>query len=315
MSPTLHFFIGKGGVGKSTTSALTALHLAQAGHRTLLVSLDPAHNQRDIFERVFSEKSTPVRPNLTVREVAVDHWMKAYLKHSTDLIKKAYAYQSAFNIQRHFNVLKFAPGLEEHALLLAFDDTLSHGETMDDILFDMPPTALSLRFFSLPTITCLWLKELLDLRTRIYEKKAIISKIKWKSVEIEQDKVKHRLLSLIEESRRQSACFRAASTHIYLVLNNDPLSCSEAERICRKLEDIDMAVERLILNKYCPEDDLEAIKCALEKFPVWRFPLSFARLTGLKALEMYLRQHPDVILNPADKAPDTRDMRCLQPQL
>ena len=40
---------GKGGVGKSTTSALTALHQAHLGHDTLLVSMDPAHNQGDIF--------------------------------------------------------------------------------------------------------------------------------------------------------------------------------------------------------------------------------------------------------------------------
>lgn len=123
-----------------------------------------------------------------------------------------------------------------------------------------------------------------------------------------------RLQSLIAESRRQSACFRAASTHINLVLNNEPLSCSEAHRICRKLEDIDLTVARLILNKYRPGDDQEAIKCALGEYPVWRFPHSPDRLTSLKALEMYLRHHPDVVPNRFGTARDTDDMGSAQPQ-
>jgi anion-transporting ArsA/GET3 family ATPase len=51
MKPQLLFFIGKGGVGKSTTSALTSIYLASKPYKTLLVSMDPAHNQCDIFER------------------------------------------------------------------------------------------------------------------------------------------------------------------------------------------------------------------------------------------------------------------------
>ncbi len=51
-----YFHAGKGGVGKSTTSALSALHLARTGQNVLLVSLDPAHNQADIFDTDFSDK-------------------------------------------------------------------------------------------------------------------------------------------------------------------------------------------------------------------------------------------------------------------
>lgn len=57
------------------------------------------------------------------------------------------------------------------------------------------------------------------LRTKIYAKKEIVSKNKWKSIEIEQDKVKTRLQALIEEYQRQSACFTSGATRINLVLN------------------------------------------------------------------------------------------------
>ncbi|MCB2169825.1 MAG: ArsA family ATPase [Deltaproteobacteria bacterium] len=291
MPPILHFFIGKGGVGKSTTSALTALHLARSGRKTLLVSLDPAHNQRDIFRRPFSEKPVSVCQNLAVKEIDVDQWIKTYLKKSTNLIKRAYAYQSAFNIQRYFNVLKLSPGLEEYALLLAFDDALTQGKALDDILFDMPPTALTLRFFSLPVITRLWLNELLSLRSRIYERKEIVSKIKFKSIAIEQDKVKARLQDMIEDSRHQSARFTSDATRIDLVLNNEPLSCSEAVRISEKMNEIGIPITRLLLNRCRPGETIENHSRALEAYPIWRFPHSDTRLTGLPALEDYLHHH------------------------
>ena len=168
MNTNKHFFIGKGGVGKSTVSALTAVKLSAAGRNTLLVSMDPAHNQRDIFQLDFSGQARQVMPGLTVKEVDLGYWMTTYLKNTETQLKKAYSYQSAFNIQNYFDVLKYSPGLEEYAMLLAFEDTLAGAAEQDDIVFDMPPTALTIRFFSLPFITLIWLKELLKLRQLLY---------------------------------------------------------------------------------------------------------------------------------------------------
>jgi anion-transporting ArsA/GET3 family ATPase len=107
--------------------------------------------------------------------------------------------------------------------------------------------------------------------------------------------VRDRLLSLIEDSRKHRDLFTAASTLINLVLNTDPLACSEAERIYGKLKDIDMSVTHLILNKYHPEDAQDAINQSLGGYPVWRFPLSSIGLTGLTALEGYLLNHPHLM--------------------
>ena len=67
MKPQLLFFIGKGGVGKSTVSALTSVYLSSKPYKTLLVSMDPAHNQQDIFEQDFSEKPNRISNTLMVR--------------------------------------------------------------------------------------------------------------------------------------------------------------------------------------------------------------------------------------------------------
>jgi arsenite-transporting ATPase len=166
MKPELHFFIGKGGVEKSTTSALTATHVSQNANDTLLVSMDPAHNQGDIFQQGFSEKPRKIHDHLSIKEVDVDHWIKKYLKETEKTIQRTYSYEGAFNLQKYFHVLQFSPGLEEYALLLAFEDIIHTSKNKDVIIFDMAPTALTLRFFSLPFITLVWLEALSKLRYR-----------------------------------------------------------------------------------------------------------------------------------------------------
>jgi arsenite-transporting ATPase len=294
MKPKLLFFIGKGGVGKSTTSALTSVHLASHPHKTLLVSMDPAHNQRDIFDQDFSEKPQHVSENLMVKEVDTDFWIEKYLKETTDQIKETYKYESAFNLQNYFNVLQFSPGLEEYALLLAFEDTLKKYGDQDFIVFDMAPTALTLRFFSLPFITLIWLDELLNLRSQIYKKKEIISKIKIAGREIEQDRVKAKLQSLRGNTEHLQQQFLSDATKINLVMNNDKLSFSEAFRIRQKLSDISIIIDRIVINKLNQDESTPEIEHEFKEQKIGKFPLAPEGLTGYATLTHYIETHAEV---------------------
>ncbi|MGD9412800.1 MAG: ArsA family ATPase [Desulfobacterales bacterium] len=297
MEPQLLFFIGKGGVGKSTSSALTAVHLASQSHKTLLISMDPAHNQCDIFEQDFSEKPKKVSETLLVKEVNTDFWIEKYLKETTDQIKDTYKYESAFNLQNYFNVLQFSPGLEEYALLLAFEDTLHKYGDRDFLVFDMAPTALTLRFFSLPFITLIWLEELLKLRSEIYRKKEIISKIKIAGREIEQDRVKAKLQSLIGNYEHLREHFLADTTRVNLVMNNDKLSFSEAFRIRKKLLDISIAIDRIVINKVTPSENTEEIESEFKAQKTTRFPFLAGGLSGHAALMDYIAANKEAFLN------------------
>jgi arsenite-transporting ATPase len=288
MKPQLLFFIGKGGVGKSTSSALTSIYLASKPHKTLLVSMDPAHNQCDIFEQDFSEKPKPVSETLMVKEVDTDFWIEKYLKETTDQIKETYRYESAFNLQNYFNVLQFSPGLEEYALLLAFEDTLHKYIDHDYIVFDMAPTALTLRFFSLPFITLIWLEELLKLRSAIYKKKEIISKIKIAGREIEQDRVKAKLESLIGNYEHLQEHFMADTTKVNLVMNNDKLSFSEAFRIRKKLADIGIVIDRVVINKLKEDENTPEIENEFKDQKIAKLRLAPEGLTGYDVLKDYV---------------------------
>lgn len=287
--PEIHFFIGKGGVGKSTTSALTALFLAASGKNTLLVSMDPAHNQRDLFEADFSEKPKQVVQHLAVKEIDTAHWTAKCLKETRENIRKNYLYESAFNLQDHFKVLQFSPGLEEYALLTAFEDVLGRASDKDVVIFDMAPTALTLRFFSLPNVTLVWLNQLLTLRRQICQKKEIISKIRIGTCEMERDRVKEKLQTLIGRHTGLRDRFLSEDSRIHLVMNVDRLSFSEAVRIKKRLADIHIGIDRVVVNKSLPGNPIGELPETLEPHRLAVFPLASGTLVGLQAMQEYLQ--------------------------
>ncbi|MBU0988415.1 MAG: ArsA family ATPase [Proteobacteria bacterium] len=288
MHQQLQFFIGKGGVGKSTTSAITSVLFSHHSLDTLLVSLDPAHNQSDIFQVNFSEKPQKIANNLTVIEVDTEYWIKKYLKETQQSIKRTYRYASAFNIDNYFDVLQFSPGLEEYALLQAFENIIHTFSDKDMIVFDMAPTALTLRFFCMPFITLIWLEALLKLRSEIYEKKEIISRIKIGQKEIEQDKIKVRLEKMICDHENLRDLFRSGATSINLVMNNDKLSFSEAVRIKKKLADIGIRIDRVVVNKIKDAQIAAEIENEFKNEKIVLFPFSAKGLLGYPALNDFI---------------------------
>ena len=185
--------MGKGGVGKSTAAALNSLFLAQKGFQVLIVSLDPAHNQSDIFETRLSDKPEKIADNLMGIEIDQDYWIKQYLKDVQNQINKTYSYLTAFNLDKYFRVMKHSPGLEEYALILVFKDIEQKFGHLDFLMFDMPPTALGLKFFTLPTLSLIWIEQLLTLRQEIIKKRDLITKVKLIKKEVETDKILNKI--------------------------------------------------------------------------------------------------------------------------
>ncbi len=290
------FFLGKGGVGKSTASALTALHLAAAGHKTLLVSLDPAHNQSDIFEKKFSEKNYKINENLYVREVDTEKWIKKYLDDIQFQVKRTYSYLTAFNLENYLDIIQYSPGIEEYALLMAYKSIREKAKNIDYIIFDMPPTALTLKFLALPRLSLLWLNKLMDLRNKIIEKRKIISKVKFGKKEIERDKILNKLTRQIEDYQEIKSVFESSDkTCLNLVMNTDKLSFSESQLITDKLVKFNLQISNIFLNKYFQQFDLEEIKkqydgCGFQLFPESKIPL-----LGIPVLTNYLNNLPSFI--------------------
>jgi len=283
------FFTGKGGVGKSTSSAVFAYKLAKAGKSVLLNSIDPAHNLHDIFNTKLGPVPKDVVDKLSVMETDLNQWVKKYLKDTETEFKEVYKYQEAFNLHKYFKTLKYSPGLEEYAVLLALQDTIDKYSDRDYIIFDTPPTALTLKFLALPSVSLLWLRELVKFRQMILDKKEIVTKIKKgrKGLEVEKDPVLKRIEGLIEVYQRLSNLFvDSSSTKIVVVMNPDKLSLSESRDIVTRLKDLDMTIPYIILNKFIGDESIcETLEKEFKETEVLRFPKNDTEIVGLDCIE------------------------------
>ena len=283
------FFLGKGGVGKSTLSAVEGLTSAGQGRDTLIVSMDPAHNQSDIFENTFSEKPKKVTDHLKVIEINLDQQIKKYLHGIESKIKQTYQYLTAFNLGNNFDIIRYSPGIEEYAILQAYDDIISKFNKKDLIIFDMPPTALSLKFFSLPKLSLLWLEKLLAMRNQIIEKKQIITKIKIGDKSFETDKITKNLREQIETYLKMNQTFQNEKiAQIVLVMNPDKLSINESVKIRERLQTLKMDAGQVIINKYQNQD--KNIFKPFMNADIRYYPTNITALIGLNNLENYLKQ-------------------------
>lgn len=282
------FYIGKGGVGKSTSAALASLRYAQSGKKVLLVSLDPAHNLSDIFEIPISDKKVKIESTLFVTEINQDTWVKKYLRDVKARIRESYTYLTAFNLDHYFDMIKYSPGIEEYALFLAYHSIIEANSEYDRIIFDMPPTALTIKFFRLPWLSLQWLKKLSELRAEILEKRKIISRIKLGRKEIESDKIQNRLQKQISYYHHALTLFKDShQSQVNLVLNSDPLSLKESMRIYIELEHLEISISHLLLNKVKQDTKFDKDNL-LAHVPKLYQPQSSYSLLGLDNLKRYL---------------------------
>jgi len=256
------FFVGKGGVGKSTSSALFSVKLAAGGNTVFLNSIDPAHNLHDIFKTQIGSRPKEVLSGLTVMETDLGEWVKKYLKDTQKELKSIYKYQQALNLQKYFKILKYSPGIEEYAVLLALEHVVNKNSDRDYIVFDTPPTALTLRFLALPSVSLHWLMELSGFRQIILDKKDIMTKIRSGKRQglAEKDPVLLRITQLLDRYSRFAQLLKdLKNTRIIVVLNPDRLSLAESISIKNELEGLGITIPFVIVNKYGGQSDFLSI--------------------------------------------------------
>ncbi|MBK5246086.1 MAG: TRC40/GET3/ArsA family transport-energizing ATPase [Peptostreptococcaceae bacterium] len=139
------FFSGKGGVGKTTMAATTAVYQSGKGKRILLVSTDPAGNLGDIFERKVGVEPVLVSPNLSVAQMDSDAITDAYKNRMLEPLSAILDELALAQVKEEFN----GGCTVEIATFDKFTDFLGD-ETYDLIVFDTAPTGHTLRLMTLP---------------------------------------------------------------------------------------------------------------------------------------------------------------------
>jgi arsenite-transporting ATPase len=185
-----------------------------------------------------------------VRETDMNKISQSYMQSVKKNLKGLYHYQQALNIDKYFNILKFAPGMEEYAAWLALE--ACYDEThFDHIIIDTPPTALTMKTLALSSVNLLWLRQLETMRKEIIEKKNSVGRIRKENLDqldddpvyIRLQKMKTRYEKMLRELQDRER------TEIVLILNEDELSFSESIQIKEDLTKLGISIARVIINK------------------------------------------------------------------
>jgi len=239
------FFGGKGGVGKTTCAAATALAASRLGRRVLLVSTDPAHSTSDIFERRIGPEPTELLPSLHAMEIDAASESRRYVAGVKENIAKLFGHSILKEANRQIDLAATMPGAEEVAL---FDrmGALIRGEDarFDLIVFDTAPTGHTLRLIRMPELMEAWIKAL--------------SRSRRAMLGVDQDdKTDPILVSLNERHERlrelRARLVSGRTTGFVLVLIAERLPIEETSRALTQLDETAVRVGALIVNRVLPE--------------------------------------------------------------
>lgn len=251
------FFGGKGGVGKTTMASVAALELAAAGHKTLLVSTDPAHSTSDILQNELGPKPRPVVADCWAMEIDPEAEADDYIAAVKERVAEAAPPRLLSEVERQIDIARVSPGAVEAALFDRFTRILEEeGKEFDRIVFDTAPTGQTLRLLSLPELMTAWMSGLIKRR----EKVGALAKM-WRNVAgSEQDEREHEdpILKVLEDRRGRFHRTRQIvvdpeRTAFVFVLIPERLPIWETETAVAALTKHDIPVGAIIVNQILPE--------------------------------------------------------------
>src|SRR5690606_16967615 len=152
---------GKGGVGKTSISAATALRCAQMGLRTIVSSTDTAHSLADSLDVKIGPEPVLLADNLWAQEVDARYSMDKYWGRIQNYMLEVLSSRGGVQniVAEEVTIL---PGLEEGAHLLWINKYANEGE-FDVLIVDAAPTAETLRLLSLPDTSRWWFQRVMSL--------------------------------------------------------------------------------------------------------------------------------------------------------
>lgn len=242
---------GKGGVGKTTVSAATALRSAELGHRTLVMSTDPAHSLADAFDSPLGDTPTEIVPGLFGQQIDAQIRLEEQWGTVRDYLADLFDWGGAGGIAAE-ELIVF-PGMDELFALAEVQDHVVSG-SYDVIVVDCAPTAETLRLLSLPDALGWYMDKLFPMERRVAKVvRPVLSRVM--SMPLPGDDVFEAgegFYGRIEGVRRLLA--DPAITSARLVMNLEKMVVAEARRTYTYLGLFGYAVDAAVINRIIPDE-------------------------------------------------------------
>jgi arsenite-transporting ATPase len=244
-------FTGKGGVGKTTVAAATAVRAAREGTRTLVMSTDPAHSLADSFETTIGNAPSEIIPNLWGQQIDAQERLEDNWREIQDYMVQLMNWAGTETIQAE--ELTVIPGLDE---IFALIDVKTHVESgnYDCVVVDCAPTAETLRLLSLPEIMSWYIERIFPVERKVVKTlRPLVSRMT--SLPIASDQV----FAAVERLHRNLDAVRGILTDervssVRLVLNPEKMVISEARRTYTYLGLFGYRVDAVVVNRVLPPD-------------------------------------------------------------
>jgi arsenite-transporting ATPase len=244
-------YSGKGGVGKTSLSAATAVRTARLGKRTLVVSTDSAHSLADALDVPVGSAPTPVERNLDALEVDVnkelsDHW--GVIHEFLTRFMTARGVDDA--VAEEMAIL---PGIEELFSLLKVK-TLAEAGRYDVIVIDCAPTGETVRMLGVPEVLKFYFTRIFPIQRTVVRSVRPVAK-RMTDIPIPDDNVFAAVQALYRQMEGMGPLLqdpRRAS--IRLVLNPERMVINESQRLFTYLSLFGFPVDCVVANRVLPEE-------------------------------------------------------------
>ena len=244
-------YTGKGGVGKTSVAAATALLAARQGKRTLLLSTDPAHSVADSFDIENAGSRIKVNDRLYIHEVDALTELEANWNVIHGYATKLLAAQGIDEILAE--ELASPPGMGEVAALMWIRKYYLE-DKYDLLVVDCAPTGETLQLLSFPEVARWWLNKIFPIERRVMK---VARPILQPMIDIPLPKdevfasIKDLLLDL---DGTRDILADPKTTSVRLVLNLEKMVIKEAQRAYTYLNLYDYQTDAVIVNRVLPAD-------------------------------------------------------------
>jgi arsenite/tail-anchored protein-transporting ATPase len=236
---------GKGGVGKTTLSAATAVNAADRGSRTLLVSTDAAHSLSDVLAITIGADPSPIARNLDGMQIDSRHELQQSWSTISHYLKRVLG--MAEIDQLRLDELVVVPGLDQLVALARLRSLAVSGE-WEAIIVDCAPSADSLRLLSLPEVLQ-WYSDRLFGRGGTFGKWGRRRIERSLSFPLPDEAVMDSIEEMSGELRQLRTVLNSHATTARVVLTPERVVISEAQRTLAYLALYGHTVDAILVNR------------------------------------------------------------------
>jgi arsenite-transporting ATPase len=289
-------YTGKGGVGKTTVAAATAVRCAQLGQRTLVISTDAAHSLGDSLDFPLGEDPKKVAANLWAQEVNPLHQLESHWDRIRIYLSSLFSSQGVDDIVAE--ELASPPGMEEIASLMQIRQHKAEGK-YDTLIVDCAPTGETLQLLAFPDVARWYLQRLFP-ASRAVMKVARPVVQPFVSFPLPPDEIFGHIKRLLLDLEGMKSILGDPKTcTVRLVLNLEKMVLKEAQRAFTYLSLYDYLTDLVVVNRVLPPEVTdsyfaswrkiqdrynESVESLFDPIPIRRSKLFDHEIVGLEGL-------------------------------